>query len=167
MFIFEILILTKSANRCPSSINHLYNTATDATIPANGWFFFYSEYIENGDVQTIHVYPANDVELYIGNGLMCPSESDAPILPAKKGVVSKIDVSVKEGVGAQIYGIRAREATDVVVSIEGKNRNNYDINEWRVYSLIFLISCFLLMGLLFFHALMARNKVHYQVQIGN
>jgi hypothetical protein len=51
------------------------------------------------------------------------------------------------------------------VSISGDNPNTTDLNTWLVLTSVFLAVAIVLLVALFVHAIMARGRVHYQVDL--
>ena len=164
LFLF-LAIFSKSYDQCPPGINHIYNTAVNATINSDGWYYFYSEYIHLGDTLTVRLNPTSDSRLYVGDGLLCPTEQDESQLSAKQGQFSKTSIKVSGNPGLSIFGVHGSKGTNVILSVMGENPNNQDNSTWRTLSIVFLCLCFILLILLFVHAIMARGRVHYQVEV--
>jgi hypothetical protein len=158
-----------SAIACPpGQVAHLYNSATNVTLSAGDWFYFYSDYILLGDTLTVRVLPKSaSASLYTGAGLSCPGNDSAP---AKAGIAAnqwaKYQIPVSDSLGLQIFGVRADGDTDVVVAVEGENPNNADRAEWILLGALFLVVILVLLVAMFVHAILARGKVHYQVDLG-
>ena len=166
MLFYFLSIFSRSLGECPPGINHIYNTAVNVTIDSDdGWYYFYSEYITLGDTLTIRLNPSNDATLYVGDGLLCPTEKEQTKLTAKQGQFSSTSVQASGEPGLSIFGVHASKGTNVILSIMGENPNNMDNSSWRTLSIVFLCLCFLLLIMLFVPALLARGRVHYQVEV--
>ncbi|OHT10842.1 hypothetical protein TRFO_19729 [Tritrichomonas foetus] len=163
--------LSRSYDQCPAGVAHLSNTAVNVTLVkydhdnTNGWYYFYSEYINLGDSLTVRINPSETVELVQGHGLKCPDQETETQLRAVKDTFSKQSFTVSGDPGLSIFGIRGQPGTQVIVSVLGKNPNNSDKSEWITISSIFLALSFVLLILLFVHAILARGRVHYQVEV--
>ncbi|KAK8893340.1 hypothetical protein M9Y10_021757 [Tritrichomonas musculus] len=165
LFLF-LSIFSRSFDQCPPGINHIYNTAANVTINSDdGWYYFYSEYISFGDKLTVRLNPSRTSNLYIGDGLLCPTQQDQSKLTANQGQFSSTEFSVSGNPGLSIFGIHAEKGTNVIVSVMGGNPNKTDNVAWLKLSIVFLILCFVLLIMLFVHAILARGRVHYQVEV--
>lgn len=154
-----------SLQNCTAGINHYYMSADIVSLKANEWYYFYSEAFEHGDDLVVRVHP-KDSEVIVANGekLMCPSESD-PHTTAPAGKTTLHKVSAGGNLALQIFGIHTTSNTDCVISVMGNNPNNQDVGVWKVLSGVFLAFCILLLVLLFVHSILARGRVHYQVNV--
>jgi hypothetical protein len=165
LFLFSKVI---HSLQCPAGIQHLYNSATNLTLDKDEWFYFYSDYILLGDTLTVRVLPkSNQVNLYTGNELSCPGPGSTALqsgLPVREWSTRTIGVS--SSLGLQIFGIQAQGQTEIVISVEGENPNNADRTEWLLIAELFLVVVLLLLVAMFVHAILARGKVHYQVDVG-
>ena len=165
MLFYFLSIFSRSLGECPPGINHIYNTAVNVTIDSDdGWYYFYSEYIELGDTLTVRLNPTSDSNLYFGDGLLCPTTEESQLF-AKQGVFSKTSLKVSGSPGLSIFGVHAQKGANVIISVMGENPNNQDSKTWRTLSIVFLVLCFVLLIMLFVHAILARGRVHYQVEV--
>lgn len=162
-----LLLAAGSAfENCSLPVHHIYNTAAEYTVPAKQWLYFYSDFNLLGDDLTVSVYPqTNDVKLYAGSGLSCPTTSDDVAVSATKGQFTKYEMSVDSELGLQIFGVYSDAETNVVIGVSGQNPNNADLGQWRVISGVFLAAAIILLIALFVHSILARGKVHYQVEV--
>ena len=162
-----LLLAAGSAyENCTQPVNRLYNTAAEYTLAAKEWVYFYSDFNLLGDKLTVSVYPqANDVALYTGSGLTCPTTAEEAVATAKKGKFTKHQMSVDSELGLQIFGVYAETETTVVIGVSGQNPNNADLGQWRAITCIFLAAAIILLVSLFVHSILARGKVHYQVEV--
>jgi hypothetical protein len=163
-------VATLSAMACPydPAPAYLYNSVTNVTLSPGEWFYFYTDYILLGDTLTVRVAPAvPPVGLYLGDGLLCPDDQkDKPVLTVgQPGKFGKYTISVSDSLGVQLFGVRADVATDVTVSLEGGNPNNADLGTWVILSSLFLVFTVILLVVMFIHAILARARVHYEVDV--
>jgi hypothetical protein len=84
---------------------------------------------------------------------------------APPGVFSKIELKMTHSLGLQTFAIASETVTDVVVSAEGQNPNNADLDQWRLIAILYLVAVILLLICLFVHAILARGRVHYKVDL--
>jgi hypothetical protein len=156
------------AGSFPKGVQYLYNSVTNLTLQNGDWFYFYSDYILLGDTLTVRVLPSKSpASLYTGAGLSCPDDESKSVVNISGGEWGKFTIDVSSSLGLQIFGVRANGDTEVVVSVEGKNPNNADRSEWILLSSLFLVAILLLLIAMFVHAILARGKVHYQVDVGD
>ena len=168
--LFVLTFFASSLQQCTPDITYLANGALNATIPAKSWFFFYSHYIDLKDTLTVRLRPfSGDVKLYQGSGLMCPSDDNDPILTAQasSNQFFKHDFHFEGAPELAIFGIKNDNDGDVntIVSVIGNNPNTKDRSIWVVLTSLFLALCFVLLIMLFVHAILARGRVHYQVEV--
>jgi hypothetical protein len=166
MLLASILRLVSALQNCSSPVEYLYNVAGDFSVPDGGWFFFYSDHILLGDHLTVRLRPnVSEAKLYKGDGLFCPSGSDSAIATVSPGNWGKASLAVSSDLGLQLFGITATTATGLVVSVSGDNPNTADLSTWLVLTSLFLAATIVLLVALFVHAIMARGRVHYQVDL--
>lgn len=166
MFLFVFAFLSQSLIQCPSGIAHIYSTVKNITVDsADGWFYFYSEYLPLGDTLQVRLNPTDSAKLYVGDGLLCPSADEEVQLTAAANSYSSHSFKVKGDPQLSIFGIHASQGTNVILSVIGENPNKTDKTEWITISSIFLALCFVLLIMLFVHAILARGHVHYQVEV--
>jgi hypothetical protein len=166
--LFLLPVAAISAKACPVGLVRLYNSATNVTLSANESFYFYTDYILLGDKLTVRVAPnTSRVYLFLGDGLLCPDEQkDKPVLTISAGrQFRKYEISVSNSLGVQLFGIQAEGETDVAVSLEGGNPNNADLGTWVLLSSLYLACAVILLVVMFVHAILARARVHYEVDI--
>jgi len=164
MSIFVLLSFGLSYGDCSKDIFPIVMSANNVTINKN-WNYFYSSHLRPKDTLKVRIYPTIAVKLAQGNALKCPSilteaKDDAP---ANK--LTKKEFSYNSDLGIGIFGIYSDVQGFAVISVEGDNPNNHDSTQWAFLTGVFLILCLVLFVLLFIHAIMAREKVHYQVEI--
>ena len=163
-----LLAFCGAVGHCPGPVTHIYNTAAEVPVSHDEIYYFYSEYILLGDTLTVHVHPSVDVELFEGSDLSCPLEGDSPAATFAKGASGTFSVSLSDQPGLKIFGVRAKNAGETgtaVVAVSGENPNNSDLGSWQAVSGLFVGCCFALLILLFVHSILARSKVHYQVEV--
>ena len=163
-----LLALAHSQEHCSRPVTRFYNTANTTAVSHDSLYYFYSEYILLGDTLTVHVNSDVDVELFVGSNLFCPSATDEPAATIQKGTAGTFSVSASDQPGLKIFGIRAKntgESGTAVIGVSGTNPNNSDLGSWQAISGLFVGCCFVLLVLLFVHSILARSKVHYQVEV--
>ena len=162
MFCFVLFSTLYSFEVCPSTIKQLTLSVDDIDINTD-WTYFYSQHLIPQDTLTVRIYSKdNDVSFNSGKGLLCSNVTD---LVVPKNILFKKDFPIDSNLGVGIFGIKSNTNTNVVISIEGLNPNNHDSSTWALLTGIFLVLCLILLILLFVHAIMAREKVHYQVEV--
>jgi hypothetical protein len=168
MLLLTVVWFGRALENCSLPVHYLYNSATNEAVPADSWFYFYSDYIALGDVLKVRFHPTGDsADLYKGDGLLCPGDGDNIAASAQDGRWGQSSFAVSQEIGLQIFGIKVGQHlnTSLVVSVEGKNPNNADLDIWLIVTSLFLAITILLLVALFVHAIMARGRVHYQVEV--
>jgi hypothetical protein len=101
-----------------------------------------------------------------GQDLDCPTYGrEETLTTATPGQFSEVNLSVSGPLGLQIFMLASTEPTDVVVSVEGRNPNNADLGQWRIVAIVYLTAVIVLLIFLFVHAILARGRVHYKVDL--
>lgn len=160
------LVAGSALGNCNQTVQRIYNTAGEYAIPAKEWVYFYSDFNLLGEVLTVSVYPeSKEVKLYTGSGLSCPTTADPVAATAKVGEFTNYEMSLDSELGLQIFGVYAEEDTNAVIGVSGENPNNADLTQWRWISGLFLAATVVLLIALFVHSILARGKVHYQVDV--
>jgi hypothetical protein len=153
----------------PSSlpVDYIFNTAKNVSLQQDKFYYFYSDFNMLGEKLRVIVRPTSaSVNLYSGKGLLCPDQSDVVVSNIVQGKVGSYDISLSNDLGLQIFGVKATADTSAVISVAGENPNNADLGQWRVLTGLFLALVILLLVMLFVHAILARGRVHYQVDPG-
>jgi hypothetical protein len=171
MFFVVFFFTLGTADLCPQypGVRNLYNSVANVTISYGFPFFFYSNYNLLGDVLTIRVRPSTtQVFLVKGNALDCPTFGrDETLLSPHAGELAKIELPLSSELGLQTFMVlvNANTTTDVVISVEGQNPNNADLGQWRLIAILYLTAAIVLLICLFVHAILARGRVHYKVDL--
>jgi hypothetical protein len=173
MLILALLSLPAHADNCPQypGVPPLYNSAVNVTITSGSPYHFYSTYNLLGDTLTLRVRPDDaPVALVKGHALECPTYGrDETLISAAPGHLESCSLSVSGELGFELFMVvitgSSANTTNVVISAEGENPNNADVGEWRLLGILYLTMVLLLLVVLFVHAILARGRVHYKVDL--
>lgn len=151
-----------STIKCPS-VTQLTNSIANIKT-TNEWTYFYTSHLLDVDHLKFHVVSNASVSLVVGEGLMCPDASSTAIYTGKEG---SGEYTANSNLGIVNFAVRneAKTPVDFVVSVYGDNPNNYDSKTHVFLTGLFLVICIILIVIFFVHSIMARDKVHYQVEI--
>ncbi|EAY20653.1 hypothetical protein TVAG_163490 [Trichomonas vaginalis G3] len=150
--------------KCPTAEALTFSIREEST--SNEWTYFYTTHNLNKDTLTFRLYSNSSLQLHVGKGLECPdAKTDALIKLADK--VNQKTYKVDSDLGLVNFGVYnpTQGQVSFVVSVEGENPNNHDNNTHVTFTGIYLALCIVLIALFFVHSILARDKVHYQVEV--
>ena len=148
--------------QCPANIEDVTFQAKEMTFEPRKWTYFYSTHLPDHDELNVKVHADINLKIDAGKGLKCPNNNN------KAQLVKDNNVFIfKSELGIGIFGVYNNNDDPVngVVSVSGSNPNNHDDPKWVTFTGVYLGLCLLLLVLLFVHAILARDKVHYKVDV--
>lgn len=148
--------------KCPS-VKQLSNSIMNVQT-SDEWTYFYTSHLLDKDNLNFHLVSNSSLSLHIGSGLMCPDDKTEALFTTKEGMGS---YSVNSNLGIVNFAVHNanKGQVDFVVSVYGENPNNYDSKTHIFFTALFLIACIVCIVIFFVHSIMARDKVHYQVEV--
>ena len=146
-----------------------FNIVDNQTIESGKWLYYYSHHELNTDEIVVKLYSTNYNELQLapGNGLQCPDSTNGAVTLANGAKSVSLTIKPNSELGIVNFGVynSGSDPATFLISASGVNPNNYDSKTHTTFTGIFMALCILLLVLFFVHAILARDKVYYKVEV--
>ena len=156
-----------TSGQCENLQDITFSITDSQTIPSKSWKYFYSHYNIASDLITVKVYSNDALLLAQGEGLGCPNSTENAIKKEASQQSADMHIKATSELGVVNFGVYNDGTTDATfyISAQGENPNNFDSTTHSVLIGVFLGLCILLLVLFFVHAILARDKVYYKVEV--
>ena len=166
-FFFSLCFSFKQCDPIQADLS--FNIVDNQTIESGQWLYYYSHHNLNTDQIVVKLYSNGNQELKLapGSGLQCPDSTQNAVTLAAGSNSASLTIKADSELGLVNFGVynNGNSQTSFIISASGENPNNHDSKTHATFTGIFMALCILLLILFFIHAILARDKVYYKVEV--
>lgn len=144
-----------------------FSILDEQTVAPKSWAYYYSHHNLDEDSIVVKIYGDKELTLAYYDGLECPNSTTNGVNKPANTKSAELKVNVDSNLGLVNFGVYnpGTEEAQFIISATGKNPNNHDSPTHSTFIGIYLGLCIVLLVLFFVHAILARDKVYYKVEV--